>query len=71
MALVLKKEIFRRLKDLKRLDLGAKQTDLFLSFNSKRNLLLNKINYNISNLNRLNNHLSYLIREIDESLNKR
>lgn len=71
MTSIIKKEIFKKLKDFKKLDFGDKQTDLFISLNSRRNFLINKINYNINSLEKLNNHLSYLIREIDESTNKR
>jgi len=41
------------------------------SLNPKRTFLINKLNININTLQNLNNHLSYLITEIDETVNKR
>lgn len=71
MNLVFKKNILEKINNLNKMSKNSKQVNFILSSGLINNHTLNKISNNIDNLKNLNNHLSYLIQEIDESLNKR
>ena len=70
-SVLFKKNILEKINKLNKLNKNNKQVSFILSTSSGKNHLIKKINSNIGSLKNLNDHLSYLIREIDESLNKR